>query len=65
VVSGEFTKVVQRVPVRIVIEKDDRWPLLRAGLSVRVAITHGPGDAAWADQATREMTALETKYNLK
>src|SRR5262249_4014907 len=26
VVSGEFTKVVQRVPVRIAIEKDDRWP---------------------------------------
>ena len=35
VVSGEFTKVVQRVPVRIMIEKDDRWPLLRAGLSVQ------------------------------
>src|SRR5262245_45423931 len=34
VVSGEFTWVVQRVPVRIAIEKDDRWPLLRAGLSV-------------------------------
>jgi len=65
VVSGEFTKVVQRVPVRIAIEKDERWPQLRAGLSVRVAIKHGPGDAAWADQAAREMTALETKYNLK
>ncbi len=36
VVSGEFTKVVQRVPVRIWIEKDERWPLLRAGLSVTV-----------------------------
>ena len=40
------------------------WPQLRAGLSVRVAIEHGPGDPAWADQAAREMTALETKYNL-
>ena len=38
VVSGEFTKVVQRVPVRIQIEKDDRWPNLRAGLSVRAII---------------------------
>ena len=37
VVSGEFTKVVQRVPVRIWIEKDERWPLLRAGLSVESA----------------------------
>lgn len=64
VVSGEFTKVVQRVPVRIAIEKDDRWPQLRAGLSVRVAVEHGPGDPAWADQAAREMTALEAKYNL-
>jgi membrane fusion protein (multidrug efflux system) len=64
VVSGEFTKVVQRVPVRIAIEKDDRWPQLRAGLSVRVAIEHGPGDPAWADRAAREMASLETMYNL-
>src|SRR4029077_17559449 len=36
--AGEFTKVVQRVPVRILIEKDDRWSRLRAGLSVTVSI---------------------------
>jgi membrane fusion protein (multidrug efflux system) len=64
VVSGEFTKVVQRIPVRIAIEKDERWPQLRAGLSVRVSIEHGPGDSTWADQAAREMIALETKHNL-
>jgi membrane fusion protein (multidrug efflux system) len=63
VVSGEFTKVVQRVPVRIAIEKDDRWPLLRAGFSVRVAIAHGAGDPAWAEQAARTMRDLETRYN--
>src|SRR6202007_767800 len=63
VVSGEFTKVVQRVPVRIQIEKDERWPLLRAGLSLRLAIAHGPGDQAWADQAAREMIEIETRYN--
>jgi membrane fusion protein (multidrug efflux system) len=63
VVSGEFTKVVQRVPVRIAIEKDDRWPQLRAGLSVRVVIAHGPGDPQWAEQAAREMRDLETRYN--
>jgi membrane fusion protein, multidrug efflux system len=57
--SGEFTKVVQRVPVRILIEKDDRWPLLRAGLSVTVAIAHGPGDLEWAKQAADTMRALE------
>jgi multidrug resistance efflux pump len=63
VVSGEFTKVVQRVPVRIQIEKDDRYPQLRAGLSVAASITHGPGDPAWAKQAAREMGELETRHN--
>jgi len=57
--SGEFTKVVQRVPVRITVEKDDRWPQLHAGLSVTVAIAHGPGDAKWAKVAADAMRALE------
>jgi membrane fusion protein (multidrug efflux system) len=57
--SGEFTYVVQRVPVRILVEKDERWPLLRAGLSVTVAIEHGPGDPEWAKQAADEMRNLE------
>ena len=64
VVAGEFTKVVQRVPVRIAIEKDERWPLLRAGLSVRAAIAHGQGDASWAAQAAGEMKDLESRYNV-
>jgi membrane fusion protein (multidrug efflux system) len=63
VVSGEFTKVVQRVPVRIMIEKDDRWPLLRAGLSVQAEIKHGEGDAKWAEQAAREMAEIERRDN--
>jgi membrane fusion protein (multidrug efflux system) len=63
VVSGEFTWVVQRIPVRIAIEKDDRWPLLRAGLSVRAVIGHGEGDPQWAEQAAREMADLEARYN--
>src|SRR5580700_3950724 len=63
VVAGEFTKVVQRVPVRIWIEKDERWPLLRAGLSVTVAIAHGEGDARWAERAARELADLEERYN--
>jgi membrane fusion protein (multidrug efflux system) len=63
VVAGEFTKVVQRVPVRIAIEKDERWPLLRAGLSVQAIIAHGPGDPQWAEQAAREMRDLEARYN--
>jgi membrane fusion protein, multidrug efflux system len=63
VVSGEFTWVEQRVPVRIAIEKDDRWPLLQAGLSVRAVIGHGVGDPQWAEQAAREMADLEARYN--
>jgi hypothetical protein len=62
VVAGEFTKVVQRVPVRIAIEKDERWPLLRAGLSVQASIAHGLGDPARAEQAAREMRDVEARY---
>jgi membrane fusion protein (multidrug efflux system) len=64
VVAGEFTKVVQRVPVRIWIEKDDRWPLLRAGLSAQAIIIHGDGDLAWAQQEAKNMAQIETHYNL-
>jgi membrane fusion protein (multidrug efflux system) len=63
VVSGEFTRVVQRVPVRIQIERDDRWQRLRAGLMATVAVAHGPGDAAWAAEAARAMEELERRYN--
>jgi membrane fusion protein, multidrug efflux system len=63
VVSGEFTHVVQRVAVRIQIERDDRWQQIRAGLSGTVGIAHGPGDAAWAADAYRAMKELEMRYN--
>jgi membrane fusion protein (multidrug efflux system) len=63
VVAGEFTKVVQRVPVRIAIEKDDRWPLLRSGLSVHVSISHGKGDPEWAAKAAKDMASIESRYN--
>jgi membrane fusion protein (multidrug efflux system) len=62
-VAGEFTKVVQRVPVRIWVDRDERWPLLRAGLSVAASIDHGPGDPEWAEKAAHEMKNLETRYN--
>ena len=57
--SGEFTYVVQRVPTRIAIERDERWPRLKPGLSVRVAIEHGPGDPAWAAEALRHQATIE------
>ncbi len=57
--SGEFTYVVQRVPTRIAIERDERWSLLRPGLSVTVAIEHGPGDPEWAREALRREADIE------
>lgn len=57
--AGEFTKVVQRLPTRILINKDDRWSKLRPGLSVTVAIDHGPGDLEWAKKAAAEELRLE------
>jgi membrane fusion protein (multidrug efflux system) len=55
VTSGEFTKVTQRVPVRIAVDRGPSWSLLRPGLSVTVAISHGPGDPAWAEaEAARQ-----------
>jgi membrane fusion protein (multidrug efflux system) len=36
--SGNFVKVVQRVPVKIIIEKNERSALLRAGMNVDVDV---------------------------
>lgn len=60
VTSGEFTKVVQRVPIRILIERDDRWRMLRPGFSATVAIEHGAGDPEWARQAAEQELRHET-----
>ena len=59
VIAGEFTKVVQRVPVRIEISRDARWDQLRAGMSVGVTIAHGPGDPAWVEQVEAARRAAE------
>jgi membrane fusion protein (multidrug efflux system) len=63
--SGEFTYVVQRVPTRILIEQDERWPQLKPGLSVRASIEHGTGDAAWAADANRRLAVLESVQEQK
>ena len=57
--AGEFTYVVQRVPTRIAIERDERWSLLKPGLSVAATIDHGPGDATWAADALRREAEIE------
>jgi len=58
--SGEFTRVVQRVPVRIAIDRDARWDQLRPGLSVTVSISHGTGDPGRARQDADAMRQLES-----
>ena len=46
--SGNWVKVVQRVPVRITFDKDSATSLLRAGMSVNVAIdTHHSRWPSW------------------
>mgnify|MGYP003732878661 CR=1 FL=1 len=57
--SGEFTYIVQRVPVRIWIERDDRWHLLRPGLSVKASIKHGSGDPEWVRETLQKASAIE------
>jgi len=57
--AGEFTYVVQRVPTRIAIEHDERWSLLKPGLSVTATIDHGPGDAAWAAEELQREAKIE------
>jgi len=59
--TGEFTKVPQRVPVRIALDPDDRLSRVVPGLSVTVAISHEPGDAIWAahEAATQRALAAE------
>lgn len=60
ITAGEFTKVTQRVPVRIAVERGPRWRQLRPGLSVTVAISHVPGDPEWARaEAERQRTRGE------
>ena len=63
VVSGEFTKVVQRIPVRIVLDQDQDLTDLRAGYSTRVTIAHGEGDAEWARKALEESRRLDSRFD--
>lgn len=39
--AGEFTRVVQRVPIKIAIPERSKFPFLRPGLSVSVGVTKG------------------------
>lgn len=59
--TGEFTRVPQRVGVRIAIDPDDRMERVVPGLSVTVAISHEPGDADWAAREAVRMRALASE----
>jgi membrane fusion protein (multidrug efflux system) len=59
--TGEFTRVPQRIPVRIALDPDDRLPRVVPGLSVTVAISHEPGDTAWAASEAAAMRALASE----
>lgn len=63
VVSGEFTKVVQRVPVRVILDPGQDLSDLRAGYSTRVTIAHGPGDPEWTKTALAESRRLDTRFD--
>ncbi len=57
---GNFTKIAQRLPVRIALDKSS--PLigaLRPGLSVTVKVSMGGGGASFADSAARPQVAAE------
>jgi membrane fusion protein (multidrug efflux system) len=56
--TGEFTKVPQRVAIRIALDPDDRLPRVVPGLSATVAISHEPGDAESAAREEKEMKKL-------
>jgi membrane fusion protein (multidrug efflux system) len=56
--TGEFTKVPQRIPVRIALDPDERIARVVPGLSVTVAISHEPGDADWAAREAAAQRAL-------
>lgn len=52
--TGNWVKVVQRVPVRIAFDKDEDTHLLRAGMSVNVAIDTGHSRLPFFSAAAKE-----------
>jgi membrane fusion protein (multidrug efflux system) len=56
--TGNFTKIVQRVPVRIWLDGDGQdLGLLRAGLSTYVSVDTRPGDTGPGDTRPAQATA--------
>lgn len=51
--SGNWVKVVQRIPIRLAIEPQPNAPVLRAGMSVIVEVDTGPHPPAWLAKIER------------
>ena len=60
--TGNWVKVVQRVPVRIAFDKDEDTRLLRSGMSVNVDIdTHHSRLPSFFSASAKSETKSETK----
>ena len=58
--TGNFTKITQRVPVRILVERRAGEPMLRPGLSVEVKVDlKSPGGAAFAEAGPGQVQLAE------
>jgi len=58
--TGNFTKITQRVPVRIVVARNEDGLVLRPGLSVEVKVDlKSEGGQSFAEAATTQMAAKE------
>jgi len=57
--SGNWVKVVQRVPVRIAFDKDEDTHLLRSGMSVNVAIDTGHSRLPFGSAIAKEAKAAQ------
>jgi membrane fusion protein (multidrug efflux system) len=51
--SGNWVKVVQRIPVRLRVQQPENAPTLRAGMSVDVEIDTGPHHPHWLTKLTQ------------
>lgn len=63
--TGNFTKIVQRVPVKIVIDRDEALgAALRPGLSIAVKVDlHSQGGATFAESATAGARLVQRPAN--
>ena len=58
--TGNFTKIVQRVPVKIAVQREGLAAALRPGLSIAVRVDlKSPGGATFAESATNDARVVQ------